>query len=421
MLLKDIQALPARSRSLLLLNMVNNLGSGLITPFLVVYVHQVNGLPLTVATTAMATMAVGVMLGALFAGWLTDRRGAEFTVVLYMLVQAAGLAGYSVASLGWHFLAAAAIVGLGVGGSAAWNAMLAESAPKEQHPTLFSVNFTGANVALGIGGLLGSVVAAQAEDLVFRGLYVADALSCAAVGLAFVKALRSSEQRGEAGPRAEDKSQSSSYTVVLRHTRFMLLLVLGGLLFCASYGQLESGFPAHLTADLGVKPSFLGLLFVFNTGFVVLGQLMLHKVLKSVRPDRLVAAAAVLWAVSWGLIRAAGPLGEDTARFAILVAAISLFGIGEVCFAAGMPTLVNSLAPVEARGRFNAAYSMSISFGFIVGPIVAGASISAGAGGTFVTGLAVGCLLLAILFFARGRSFTPSPPAESPAPTEIRA
>ncbi|MFI9331100.1 MFS transporter [Kitasatospora sp. NPDC052868] len=405
LLIKDIQALPARSRRLLLLTMVNNLGAGLVTPFLVVYVHQVNGLPLTVATAAMATVSVGVMLGSLLAGRLTDRHGAEFVVTLYMAVQALGLAGYAAAGQGWHFITAAAVVGLGLGGSAAWNTMLAGSAPSAQHPTVFSLSFTGANVSLGVGGLLGAAVAAGSSHLAFRGLYLADALSCLLVGAAFLRPalLRAA---GPAGGRPAAKADGTSYAVVLRQPRFLLLLVLGGLLFCVSYAQLESGLPARLTSGLGIGPAALAVLFAVNTGGVLLGQVFLHRQLSAVRPARLVAAAAALWAVSWAAIQAAGSVAGGTARFAVLLAALAVFAVGETCFAAGMPTLVNALAPAEARGRFNAAYSMAISAGFILGPLTAGAVIGSGGGSGFIAGLSATCLALALVVRSAERYLT---------------
>ncbi|MFF2039448.1 MFS transporter [Kitasatospora sp. NPDC058170] len=407
LLIKDIQALPARSRRLLLLTMVNNLGAGLVTPFLVVYVHQVNGLPLTVATAAMATVSVGVMLGSLLAGRLTDRHGAEFVVTLYMVVQALGLAGYAAAGQGWHFITAAAVVGLGLGGSAAWNTMLAGSAPSAQHPAIFSLSFTGANVSLGVGGLLGAAVAAGSSHLAFRGLYLADALSCLLVGAAFLRPalLRAA---GPAGgrPTAGPGADGTSYAVVLRQPRFLLLLVLGGLLFCVSYAQLESGLPARLTSGLGIGPAALAVLFAVNTGGVLLGQVFLHKQLSAVRPARLVATAAALWAVSWAAIQAAGSVAGGTARFTVLLAALAVFAVGETCFAAGMPTLVNALAPADARGRFNAAYSMAISAGFILGPLTAGAVIGSGGGSGFIAGLSATCLALALAVRAAERYLT---------------
>jgi MFS family permease len=61
-----------------------------------------------------------------------------------------------------------------------------------------------------------------------------------------------------------------------------------------------------------------------------------------------------------------------------------------------MPTLVNLLASNATRGRANAAHGLATSLGFIVGPLVAGAMIGAGAVTSFVLVIVAGCLAAAL-------------------------
>ncbi|GAA2106945.1 MFS transporter [Kitasatospora saccharophila] len=395
-LLRDVRALPALTKRLLLLAMINNLGTGLIMPFMVVYVHNVRGLDVTVATSAVAVSSVGVVLGAPLAGWLTDRRSPETAAVLHLSVQTAGIAAYAFADRGWEFIAAALVVGLGAGGGAAWGAMYSASAPAEVLPVVFTTNLTGANAASGLGALIGAALASVSHPATFRGLYLADAASCALVALGIAVGVRT-------GARSEDRDKrhstdGASYAVVLRHPLFLAVLVLGGLLFLASYAQLESGLPVYLTTRGVVTSSGLGVLFAVNTVCVITSQLLLHRVLKRIRHTRAVTVAAVLWTGTWLLVPLASLAGRGLAALAVLVVAMGLFAVAETFYAAGMPVLVNALAPENARGRYNAAYSSVVSLGFVAGPFEAGAYAGGPSGTIFIEVLAIACAVVALAF-----------------------
>jgi MFS family permease len=393
---QDVRALPAVTRRLLLLGALNNLGTGLIMPFMVIYVHDVHHLPVAVATTAVAVTSIGVVLGAPLAGWLADRRGPELTAVLYLVVQALGITGYAFAGTSWAFVGAALVVGLGGGGGAAWSSMYAASTPPAAHPVVVTDNLAGVNVASGVGALIGAAIASVSHPGTFRVLYLADAASCALVAVGVAVGVR---VRAAARPPGETAATPpGSYGVVLRDRVFLLTLALGGGLFCVSYAQLESGFPVYATTHGTATAAQLGVLFAVNTACVVGAQFLLHDLFKRLRNVRAVAIAAGLWALCWLLTAAAGSLDAGPSRFGLLLAAIGVFAVGETFFAAGMPALVNALAPAAARGRYNASYSTVVSIGFVVGPLAAGAWAAGASGTAFV-------VLLAVLCAAAGAGF----------------
>lgn len=402
-LLKDVRALPRTARTLLLLGALNNVGSGLVLPFLAVYVHQVNGLGLGTAMNAVSVTAVAAVVAGLNAGRLIDRIGARRTAAVHMMLSAAGVTGYAVSGEVWQFLLSAAVWGLGLGGSPAWNTLLAGSVPAASHPVVFGFNFTLTNAALGVGGLLGGALASTAEPLSFRLLYGANALSYLGIGLAMLAVRRlgtdSAEGAGGRGERAAAPAARGGYGQVLVHGPFLLLLVLATALYFSSYGQLESGFPAFLLTSTDAGASGIAVLFAVNTGAVICSQLVLHERIKRWRHVRTVALAAAAWSASWLVVLAATGVGGGL-QLGVLIGGMVLFACAETLYAAGMPSLVNSLATPALRGRFNAAYSTATSVGFVTGPLAAGTLVAGGTGTAFVIGLTVVCAAVGVALLA---------------------
>lgn len=292
----------------------------------------------------------------------------------------------------WNFMVAAVVVGVGAGGASAWNSLLAEATPQAQHSAVFSLNFTGSNASVGIGGLIGAAVTTVEGDFGFRLLYFADAAAIFLVAFILLVALRRrwSERSSEASP-APEHQEKASYRLVFRQPMFVVLLTLGGLLFCVTYVQLESGLPSYLITETSVSAAQLALVFAINTGCIIAAQFILHSVLTVLRPLTSIVTSAMLWAVSWALVFATSLVDTSAAQFGLLVAAIAVFAVAETFHAAGMPTLVNAMSPPHARGRFNAAHGVSKSLAFIIGPLAAGAFVAGGAGRPFIGGLAIVC------------------------------
>ncbi|GGV42822.1 MFS transporter [Streptomyces spectabilis] len=400
-LLTDVRKLPGPCRGLLLLSLVNNLGTGLVMPFLVVYVHEVRGLDVTVATTALACFSGAAVLGAPLAGWLADRSGARPVAALAMLVQAVGFAGYACATDAVGFAATASAAGLGVGGLAAWYTLLAEAAPEGMTSVVFGLSYSVGNAAMGLGGLAAAAVVSVTRPVSFQVLYVADAATCLLVAVLLLR-VRAPAREAPAPGGTGRAPATASYAVVYRSAGFMAVLLVGGLLLASSFAQLESGLPAYLTQEAGVTPRQLGLVFALDTAAIIVSQFLLHDLLKRARPSPLIACAGGLWAVSWALVALAARLDGDLARLASIGVAVVVFGTASTCFVAGMPTLVNQLAPPGARGRYNAAWSMAKSLGFMAGPLTAGAFLDRGLGTAYLVGLAVICAVTALAHAASG-------------------
>jgi len=96
-----------------------------------------------------------------------------------------------------------------------------------------------------------------------------------------------------------------------------------------------------------------------------------------------------------------------------------LFGLGETLLSPTVPAILNDIAPEPLRGRYNGAYTLAFTGGFIAGPAAAGLALAAGHGQALFAGL-IGALCLAGLAAWRlERRLPPTanrvPPAPRPA------
>ena len=110
------------------------LGSGMTLPFFVVYLHRVRGIDLGLAGLALAAVALASFAGNVAAGALADGFGARLTLVIGLVVAAAGTAGFAFVTDAPEAVAAAAVIGLGV--SVCWPSDGTEAAGRSR-PTRF--------------------------------------------------------------------------------------------------------------------------------------------------------------------------------------------------------------------------------------------------------------------------------------------
>src|SRR5581483_6672058 len=97
---------------------VNAVGSGMIMPFNLIYLHNVRGISLAVAGAALAVAAASSFASGLAAGSIVDRIGGRNTLVAGLLVQATAVVLFPLIRNGWH---AAALLGLfGAGTACFW-------------------------------------------------------------------------------------------------------------------------------------------------------------------------------------------------------------------------------------------------------------------------------------------------------------
>ncbi|WP_053800382.1 MFS transporter [Streptomyces rimosus] len=410
-----LRQLPPRTRAVMGANVVSSVGTGLVQPFLVLYLTRVRGLPVGAATAVISVIAAASLLGGPLAGRLADGRSLRATAAAAMALAALGTASFAlVTGVGGAVLAGSAY-GLAYGAMlSVWNTAIGRSVTGEARSTAFGLQFVGLNAGVGLGGLLGGIFASTADPGRFQLLYVCDGLSFLAAGAVLVLAVGRGPERPDPAA-AEPAAGPRGYAVVLRDRALLKVLAFTVALMVVGYGQLESSIPG-LVAVRGMDARIMAWGFVANTCCIVLIQFAAVTRISRSRPAVLLAGTAGSWAASWLLLLLATVSSSTAVQAALVVGALAVFAVGEALLAVALPTLVNALASDPVRGRYNGAYSAAMSGGLVLGPLLGGRLLTGGQPWLLAVVLGAGCVACVALAPRLGRLHGPSDSAQTAAP-----
>ena len=348
--------------------LANAVGNGLAFPFLVIYLHNVRGISLGTAGLVLATIGTVSLLAGPAVGVVIDRIGGRATLAVALVLLAVGFGSFPLIHEPWHAFLAAAVAGLGNAGF--WpsqSALLAGLTPPARRHAAFALQRVTRNLGVGLGGVVGGLIATTSNPTSFTVLFLLDAATFLVfvAALAFVPEPVLPEEDGD-GPPAPGR-----YADVLRDRALVGLVVLNVLFVAAGYAQFEL-LPVFAKNEAGVTETGIGLIFFVNTLVIVLAQFPLSKALEGRRRMAALAVMCVLWAAAWILVCLGGLWLAAAAAAVVFGLAAIVFGLGE-CFQGPVQgALVADLAPPRLRGRYMAVSTISWDIGFIVGPAVGG-------------------------------------------------
>jgi MFS family permease len=377
---------------------VSALGTGLVLPLTLIYLHQVRGIALPAVGALMATTGAVGLVAVPLAGIALDRLGARTVLLAVLCCQAVAEAGLAWAHSVATALPAVLVLGASLGPSfPAFQTMLAgiNSDPARQQRA-FAVNFTGINAGIGVGGAVGAAVVDPAHPASFQLLFLANAASCL-VCAAILATLPNVRHAREAD------QPDGGYREVLgnRPLRTALLAILA--LAFTGYAALDSGLPAYATVEARVSVHVVALSITLNTAVIVASQLFVLRLVRRLRRSRALAATGLIWAAAWAIFGLSALPDSAGLRIATVLAFSGLFGLGETFMAPTTSPLVNRLASDQVRGRANALATMAYSIAFVVSPAICTAMIAAGLAAVWIGLLCAGCFGTVLLGLRLGR------------------
>jgi MFS family permease len=345
--------------------LANMFGNGIIVPFLIIYLHNVRGISLGVAGLVASTNALVALVSGPLGGAMADRVGPRRVLVGSLVVMSVAFALFPLIRAPWHAFALNALAGFGSG--AFWpsqGALLSGLTPPAQRPAAFAQQRVTMNLGIGLGGLVGGLIATTSDPSSFTTLFVLDTatfLVFAVVLLAFVPNLIWHEPH-EAG----------GYRAVFRDRPFMSFIFLNTTLIAVSIPLLSELFPVFAKNEASVSESGIGLIFFLNTLLIVLLQLPIAKFQEGRRRMYALAGMAGLVALTWLIVLGGGLWLEGAAATALFAFAFLVFAVGECLHGTVQGPLVSELAPRRLLGRYMAMSASSWQVAFVIAPAVGG-------------------------------------------------
>ena len=344
--------------------LVNAFGNGVVLPFLLIYLHNVRGIPFGLAGSAAAVQSAAALASGFLGGTLSDRLGPKRVLLGALAVMTVAFALMPLIRTAWEAFAIYTLWGVGSGSF--WpsqSALLAGLTPAGRRAPAYALQRLAMNVGVAIGGVAAGLIASVGHPRTFTVLF---AINCVTfVGYMLVLA------RVRA-PALHEERLGGSWRAVLRDRVFMTFTLLNAAFMTAGISLAVEILPAFGKNVAHIDEHEVGIVFALDAIGIVLFQLPVVKLAEGRSRMRGLALMGVLWAASLLAVGAAGAWTRATIAFAILMGAMLVFAVGECLHGAIHAPLSVDLAPPSLVGRYLAASSISWQIGWILGPAAGG-------------------------------------------------
>jgi MFS family permease len=344
--------------------LLNAFGNGVVLPFLLIYLHNVRGIPLGVAGLALAAQSAAALLSGFLAGTLSDRLGPKRVLVGALGVITVAFALMPLIHVAWQAFAVYVVWGVGTGSF--WpsqSALLAGLTPQARRSPAYALQRLTMNLGAALGGLTAGLVASVAHPSTFTVLFIVNCVSCVAYMLVLVRVRT---------PDLHPERAGGTWRAVARDRTFLLYTALNAAFMASAISLMIELLPAFGKNVTHVSEREVGVIFALDAIGIVLFQLPVAKLAEGRRRMRGLALMGVVWAASLLTVWAAGAWTTATVAFVVLAAAMLVFAIGECLHGAIHAPLAVDLAPPNLVGRYLAMSSLSWQVGWIVGPAAGG-------------------------------------------------
>ena len=340
--------------------LVNKLGT-MVGPFLPLWLAGPRwGLDDETITRLLTAASACALLGGPVGGFLADRLGRRWTLILSMGLNALTLLLFPLAPV------LPVLVGLMLARSftndmlrPANSAAVADVVPAELRPRAFGVLRIAINIGFGVGTFLGGLLATRS----FGWLFVIDGSTALLATLWLLLLFPETRPAGPApGAPAVPGAERAAPGAVGR----FLVLCACGLVVSLISSQLTSTFPLSLKRRGGAEvESLYGTLMALNALVVVVCQVPITRLIERLRPGPVLAAGALCYGAGYGAVAlSVAPLP--------LAGAVVLLTLGEVLFFPLAGAVTAELAPAARRGRWFGWLMVAYGLGAILSPLLGG-------------------------------------------------
>jgi MFS family permease len=351
-------------------NALNYLGTGLILPDEIIYLHAVRGFSTATAGLVLATVMGTAAVVTLPSGALLDRFSARRILITGNVVNALGYGGLAFVDRPWQGFVCSAVGGAGFGFvGTAGQVLTLTLVPAEQRATSTALRRVAGNFGLGLGATVaGFIVSATHHHLrAFQGLYLFDAgtfVVFALVVLAWIP------DPGLADAATSEGAQG--FRAVARD-RLLLALIAGNLALVLIGGAFFSYIlPPFAVTHTPVGAGELGVVVFINTFFIVVAQVPATRVVARMRRTHALFATSAVFAVGLLGVLPATVTHSTFAATTVLAGVAIVIAVAECGQFIVLGPLVAEIAPPHLLGRYMSLYQVSFMVGVALGPAVGG-------------------------------------------------
>jgi MFS family permease len=352
-------------------SLANAFGNGVVFPYLLIYLHNVRGIGLGTAGLILAASSVAALVGGPASGALIDQFGPRRVLVVCIVLSAIGFGSFALVHSPGPALAAAVLAGLGNGSFWPSHAsMVAALTERETRHTAYAMQRVLNNLGIGLGGVVGGLIATTAHPRTYVVLFVIDALTFGAylLALSFVSA--------PPLPARPLDAPAGGYRRVLTHKTFVGYIVMNAALIGVGFSLLGDIFPAFAKNTAHVSERGIGLCFLANTLVIVVVQLPVAKWLEGRRRMAAYGLEGTIWAAAWIIVFAGGWWLSGSAATAVFALALTVFGIGECFHGTVQNAFVTDLARPGLVGRYLALNGFAFQLGGAAGRAIGGFALA---------------------------------------------
>lgn len=331
---------------------IDSIGSGLYISFLLLYFHEVAGLPLAKIGLAMTSASIVTLAANPLTGSFVDRFGPRRVVIASQLLQASGFTGFlfvrNLPMLAGFALLTTGGVRIFWASFPTWVAELSPTAG--QRDRWFALTGAAQNAGLGLGGVIAGILVGIGGHAVYRGLIAANAVSFLIA--AFIFLTQGQDKHVARGHHDEP----GSYRELLRDRPFVGFMA-ASTIYSLCCMVITIALPIYIVEVLELSGWVVGALFALNTAVLALGSPIAVRWLMRFRRTRALVLASAIWIFSSGLLALALEIPKSVVTVYIF-AAVLFYSMGEMVFAPIATALCSEAGPERMRGRYMATFSL---------------------------------------------------------------
>ena len=328
--------------------------------YLMLYISQRMGQPLSSVSGLMAVNAVTGMVTTFLGGAIADKFGRKGVMVFSLLF----------CGVGWFFFRVAGTLPIyallmAVTGATtplyrlASDSMVSDLVPLEQRLDAYSMLRMGNNIGVAIGPAIGGYLASISYNISFTVIGIG-LVSLSVVGAFLFRETKPADVSNNQGRKA----MLGGYSSIFKDRVFMKILIAFSLIRIGT-SILWLMLAAYTKQNFGLSENVFGFIPTTNALMVIFMQMMVTRRTSRLKPESAMVLGALFYAVSiFGIFFANGFWG-----FWICMVGST---IGEMILLPTTTTYTSRLAPPDMRARYMSLYTLTTGIGSGLGPLLGG-------------------------------------------------